>query len=230
MSNSSKLNEVALVTFGHTENGHRCNLSELEEVITKAECAFVFAGLALAKIREEKLHRDAGYGTFEKYCRDRWGFSRQRAYQLIGGAEIAVHLSTLVDIAPPANEVQVRPLVGRALDEAVEIWKLANDMAVGTLVTGSLVKKAIKCLLPEDPGPEVTDAELFERVLRTWRGFVECCSHTEGFDLSPAEKARLASAMQELAGLAAKAGFWACAGDETPASEALTEEFLEVGL
>lgn len=229
MSNPIKANEMALVNLGHPAKGHRRTLSELEEVITKAACAFVFAGLALAMIREEKLHREAGYGTFEKYCKERWGFSRQRAYQLIGGAEIAVHLSTLVDIAPPANEVQVRPLVGRALDEAVKIWKLANDMAAGALVTGSLVKKAIKCLFPEDPGPDITDSELFERVLRAWRRFIECYSHTEGFDLSPAEKARLASAMQELAGLAAKAGFWACPVEETPASEALGEGSPEMG-
>jgi len=51
----------------------------------------------------------ATHGTFEEYCKERWGFSRPRAYQLI---EAASAVSTIVDKGgkPPANEAQARPL------------------------------------------------------------------------------------------------------------------------
>lgn len=52
---------------------------------------FVEIGLALATIRDRRLYR-AEFRTFEEYCRERWGFSRRRAYQLIACARIYVHL------------------------------------------------------------------------------------------------------------------------------------------
>jgi len=46
--------------------------------------------------------------TFETYCRERWGFSRQRGHQLIEAAQVAGSLSTTVDTP---NERQARELV-----------------------------------------------------------------------------------------------------------------------
>jgi hypothetical protein len=44
----------------------------------------------------------------EEYCKERWGFSRPRAYQLIEAAKINQNLSTLVD--KPTSERQTLPL------------------------------------------------------------------------------------------------------------------------
>ena len=69
-------------------------LAELEAVIERGLQAAVEAGCALSEIRERKLYQDQ-YATFEEYCRQRWAISRPRAYQLIGAADTAGHLSTI---------------------------------------------------------------------------------------------------------------------------------------
>ncbi len=115
-------------------------LAENERVIQSTLLSFVEMGKALEDIKEKRLYR-ARYKTFEDYCRNRWGFSRQRAFQLIGSAEKADLLSTAVDI-PPTIEAQVRPLVGLSDDQAVEAWRSAEKNAKNGEVTGPLVRKA----------------------------------------------------------------------------------------
>jgi hypothetical protein len=180
-------------------------LGELEDTIAKGECSIFETGRALAKIRDEKLYRGASYRTFEAYCRGRWGFSRQRADQLIGAAETAKHLTTIVDTVSPTNESQVRSLVGRPLEEAVEIWKLANSMAAGTPVTGRLVKQAIKQLFGEPPMPVKPIADQLEGVLRSCRDLADHLAGTDLANLAPKLKAQLASIAEVVGELARKA-------------------------
>lgn len=66
----------------------RDRLGRLENTIARGLETFVEVGLALQEIRDSRLYR-AGYATFDGYCRDRWGFTPQRAYQLIEAANIA---------------------------------------------------------------------------------------------------------------------------------------------
>jgi len=183
-------------------------LGELEETIAKGEGSFVETGLSLATIRKGNLHLEAGYKTFEAYCRGRWGFTRQRACQLIGGAETAKHLETIVNTVSPTNEGQVRQLAGRSLDEAAEIWKLANAMASGAPVTGSLVKKAIKTLLGEVPKPEKSVADVIESILRSCRNLANSFGDTDLSGLEPNAKSDLTSVAKALVELASKAGCW----------------------
>lgn len=68
-------------------------LTELESIIEKGLDTAINVGKALATIRDKKLYKDQ-YGTFQQYCEQRWGFSRQRGYQLIAANE----MSTIVDI------------------------------------------------------------------------------------------------------------------------------------
>lgn len=69
----------------------------------------------------------AGFATFEEYCRQRWGFTKRRAYQLMDAAEVAGSLGTIVhDLPLPANEAQARelaPLVRRDPAAAAEVWR-----------------------------------------------------------------------------------------------------------
>lgn len=51
------------------------------------------------------------HDTFEAYCRERWGFSRQRAHQIVEAAKVAEVLSTIVNTRLPTNEAQARELV-----------------------------------------------------------------------------------------------------------------------
>jgi hypothetical protein len=78
-------------------------LAELEGVIEQSKEAMVEACLALKSIHDEGLFRQS-HGTFEAYCRERWGFTRQRGYQLLS---LARAMTTAVD-TPPRNEWQHR--------------------------------------------------------------------------------------------------------------------------
>jgi hypothetical protein len=87
----------------------RTRLAELERTIELGLQTFVEVGDALAEIREKRLYR-ASHGTFESYCRERWGFVASRARQLIAAAE-TVTAVTLAGLPAPANEAQARGLV-----------------------------------------------------------------------------------------------------------------------
>lgn len=66
-------------------------------------------GNALLAIRDGKLYKEAGYTSFEKYCQERWGWSRATAYRSIDSARVAAELSPTGD-NPIATERQAREL------------------------------------------------------------------------------------------------------------------------
>lgn len=89
--------------------GERDRLAACEGVIDRGLATFVQVGEALVEIRESRLYRDA-HATFEAYCRQRWGFSKVRATQLITAAE-AVTVVTTGDTPAPRSERVARELV-----------------------------------------------------------------------------------------------------------------------
>jgi hypothetical protein len=64
---------------------------QLEKTVEKA---FYLAGEALKELRDLRLYRDT-HRSFEDYCRDRFGHSRQKSNYLIAGAEIYQNLTTI---------------------------------------------------------------------------------------------------------------------------------------
>ncbi|MHB1774988.1 MAG: hypothetical protein ACYCU7_03210 [Acidimicrobiales bacterium] len=84
---------------------------------------FVEVGRALLEIRDRRLYREDGYPTFEMYCRERWGWSRQHAYRLIDGGWVAELVSPAGDI-PPAERVarELSPLARADQEAAVALW------------------------------------------------------------------------------------------------------------
>jgi len=105
----------------------KAELAELEAVIESGLQTFAEVGNALLAIRDGKKYR-AEYGTFEAYCKDRWGFNASRARQLIGAAVIVARLES-VTIVTPATESQARPLARLAPKEQPEAWKGATEKA-----------------------------------------------------------------------------------------------------
>lgn len=96
-------------------------LAEAEQVIERGIQTFTEVGNALLRIRDGRLYR-AEFDTFEDYCRERWGFSRQRAQQLTSAAET---VTTIVDtgLPAPANEGQARELARVPEGERAEVWR-----------------------------------------------------------------------------------------------------------
>ena len=62
-------------------------LAQLETTIARGRERFVKIGLALGVIRDLRLYRRE-YGSFEQYCRQKLGCTRQNAYRLIRGAAL----------------------------------------------------------------------------------------------------------------------------------------------
>jgi hypothetical protein len=92
-------------------------LQQCETVIEKGQQTFFEVGEALNRIRLDRLFRDE-FETFEAYCQERWGWSRQRASQLIIAAQVVTEtkaLSTRVDIPTErvARELKSVPAADR---------------------------------------------------------------------------------------------------------------------
>lgn len=76
-------------------------LAECEAVIQRSMDAFLDAGRALIRIRDQRLYKPR-YQTFERYCIKRWNFSRQRSQQLMAAAEVIEIVSETEVYAPSA--------------------------------------------------------------------------------------------------------------------------------
>ena len=133
-------------------------LERLEHLISdRLSRTFVEVGQALARIRDEDLYREAGYHTFEVYCRERWDMSRPYAYQQIAAASV---VSAIADkqLPPPSNEAQARELTKLPEADRLKAWRdavKASD-STGVPVTARLVREMVKQRLPEpkSPAPE----------------------------------------------------------------------------
>ncbi len=110
-----------------TESGR---LRELETVVERGQQTFVEVGRALAEIRDSRLYRQE-HGTFEDYCRSRWGFTRRRADLLIEGAETALRLQNENNCSQtPKTESQARPLTKlKEPEQQREAWSKAQEIA-----------------------------------------------------------------------------------------------------
>lgn len=101
-------------------------LETLESVIEQGKQTFIDVGRALLEIRDSRLYRE-NYKTFEDYCREKWGWSRPRAYQLIDAAS----LSTIVDIQNEAQAREFTPL--RDQPELMsEVWQEVSSNGAPT--------------------------------------------------------------------------------------------------
>ncbi|NTY02061.1 hypothetical protein [Deinococcus sp. JMULE3] len=94
----------------HTETlnqQEQATLMQLEGTIRDGWHGFVTVGEALLTIRDQRLYRVA-HRTFGDYCEQVWGWSRQRAQQLMDAARTTQALSTIG--LQPENERQAREL------------------------------------------------------------------------------------------------------------------------
>lgn len=80
-------------------------LNDLEQIVIGHRAEIVKVANALREIRDSRLYRSE-FKSFGEYCKAKFGFCRQRGYQLIEFATQSV--STMVDTQPPANERQAR--------------------------------------------------------------------------------------------------------------------------
>src|SRR5205807_323846 len=108
------------------------------------------------------------------YALERWGLSRSYAHRLIKSGEIVEDvLKTLGDVPLPANEAQVRPLIGLPRNTIRKVWKQVAKEAKSSKVTTSLVVQVIgKIIAREQPqvrqnGLSYTQQEIHMFLART---------------------------------------------------------------
>ncbi len=119
------------------------DLMEHEKSIEQGITSMLDMGYAFEKIRDGRKYRAKGYTTFEAYCQERWGLSRQHVNQVISACQITRELETVVSIVP-SHESQVRPL--KALpdpEQRAEAWSEAVEEAGGDQPTAKQVEKAV---------------------------------------------------------------------------------------
>jgi hypothetical protein len=142
-------------------------LVEVEEVLTpdeererhrlelKVERAFYEAGAGLRELRDRRLYRSSNK-TFEQYCHERFGFTRQSANYLIAGASVFENLTTNGCQILPTNERQVRDLIKLEPDLQREVWNSAVELAGNKVPSGRIVKGIVE-RLKEKPLNLATD-------------------------------------------------------------------------
>lgn len=132
----------------------RGRLDSLEAVIERGRQTFVDVGMALMEIRESKLYKP--YGTFEQYCKDRWGFSKQHSIRLIQASGIAQEMAPMGAIS---SERTAREFVKVPKEERTKVAKEAAAVAKSAgreTINSSDVKEAKKRLY--DPTPKVVES------------------------------------------------------------------------
>ena len=131
----------------------------------KVERAFFEAGKALTELRNRRLYRST-HKTFEDYCRDRFGHSRQKSNYLIAAADVYENLTTICcqNLPPedlttngsqilPTSEGQVRPVTKLEPQEQWEVWQQAVELAGGKVPTGRIVKDVVQRIMERTQVP-----------------------------------------------------------------------------
>jgi hypothetical protein len=115
----------------------------------KVERAFFEAGKALMELRDRRLYRST-HRTFEEYCKDRFGYSRDAAYLKISATEVYENIQKFLptngrQIPMPTNERQLRPLAKAELEpnKQASVWEQAVDQAGGKVPSGRVVKDVV---------------------------------------------------------------------------------------
>ncbi|MEH2264149.1 hypothetical protein [Nostoc sp.] len=125
----------------------------------RVERAFFEAGKVLTELRDRRLYRST-HRTFEEYCRDRFGHSRQQSNYLITASGVYENLTTIgcQNVADenlttngsqtmPTNERQVRPMTKLEPHQQQEVWVKAVEQAGGKVLPARIVKNVVQQIM-----------------------------------------------------------------------------------
>jgi hypothetical protein len=128
-------------------------LIALEQTIKQGLDTFVEVGEALLEIRDSRLYR-IEHGTFEEYCKGKWGMSIRHADRLMIGAKAvdAIKQSGPIGLVPQA-ESQARPLTKLRPEDQPKAWQKAVEIAGGEQPTAKQVSQAVVEISKADETP-----------------------------------------------------------------------------
>jgi ParB family chromosome partitioning protein len=138
----------------------RQKLERCEAVIQRGLNTFVEVGQALLTIRDDRLYR-AEFGTFEEYCKGKWGWARNYANKLIASAEVVGNLGTMVPILPE-SERQARPLTALLPEQQIAVWQRAIETAPNGKITAAHVQGVVDDFIrpPIESADDIDDDDL----------------------------------------------------------------------
>ena len=148
-----------------TQKALAARLQTEENTIENGLQTFVEVGMALTRIRDQKLWMAGGkHPSFEGYCKTRWGWSRNYADRVTGAAQVVKQIEKAhskpakaenvpIGTTLPTNEAQARPLAKLPEDEQPEAWAEAveESKAEGKPVTAAKVGEVVaRRMKPEE--------------------------------------------------------------------------------
>jgi hypothetical protein len=120
LSKYVKLKQEGIYMYA-MQQSETVKLRHLETVIESGVKAFYELGKALKEIKEGKLYR-LTHSTFEEYCEQKWGMSRNYINRNIGSVEVIDNLVPIGTV--PQSESQARPLTSLVNPEHQrEVWQ-----------------------------------------------------------------------------------------------------------
>jgi hypothetical protein len=129
------------------------HLANSEQTIERAaRNAFEEWGVQLKYIRDNRLYIAFSPGcTWERYCKERWEMSREKADKLIQAYDITVQLTQdapedgTICTVMPAKESHIRPLTKlKKPSERATVWQRVVDNTNGKAITAcQLYRSAI---------------------------------------------------------------------------------------
>jgi hypothetical protein len=138
-------------------------LIELEKVIETGRQRFIEVGNALAEIRDARLYR-VDFTSFEAYCQEKWGFTKQHAYRLIKAAPIAkrnlqvTSLNQASELAKVAAPERAAVLQAAAVKAKTDGRKLTAKDIAGAVPAATTVSIPAK---PAGAIPVKPEADLY---------------------------------------------------------------------
>lgn len=103
-------------------------LTQLETTIANGMETFIDVGNALKQIRDERLYRE-GYETFDEYTKERWGWGKSYANNLIRVSDVDNNLATIVAKEKPKTESQYREVAKAPVEKQAAVVEAANEKA-----------------------------------------------------------------------------------------------------
>jgi hypothetical protein len=138
-----------------TEKGE---LGRLEKIVEKS---FYDGAMALKEIRDKRLYRER-FKTFEAYCQDKWGFTRQRARQLIEAGET-------IELLPADCQTICKENLSNSLtvSAVTELAKVSQEQRPAVLkaaaAQGKVTAEAIRRVIPVRPAKTPKKSNLPKR-------------------------------------------------------------------
>jgi hypothetical protein len=99
-------------------------LAEYEKDIDDSLEGFLLVGQRLSEIKDKKLFR-ATHGSFDRYCRERFGFGRIYAKRVISASKCVENLKSVPigTVCTPVNEAQARTISNLSAKDQVKVAK-----------------------------------------------------------------------------------------------------------